>query len=295
MSHIRDLLGDSTSSNASAPCISFEFFPPKTEAAEKNLQAVLKELAVAAPDFVSVTYGAMGSTRDTTKGIVIEICQTMAFPAMAHLTCVGQSRESLNQLLDEYAEAGVDNILALSGDPVEQADGTRADEDELKYAIQLVELVLNHPHDFSIGVAAHPEIHPRSSDARLDRKHLAEKLALADFAITQFFFYARHYFRLIEELGELGVTKPVIPGVIPVINTRTILQFSDFNKVEVDASLIEKLKAAVEPEVRLQIAIEHALEMSRELLAGGAPGIHLYTLNQSPAPLAIAAGLKPDS
>ena len=320
MTHIRDMFG-------SGPTLSFEFFPPKTEPGMKNLNKTLTKLAKAQPDFVSVTYGAMGSTRDTTQQIVTDICAAQPFPAMAHLTCVGHSREELIQLLDEYAEAGVDNILALSGDPVESPQSSKGSQDSLhgleqdlehnseqgsqhssvqglqyssehgpqqeqegeySYALQLVELVKSHPHDFTVGVAAHPEIHPRSKDRKSDRQHLAEKLELADFAITQFFFYPEYYFRLMEELGELGVTKPVIPGVIPVVNTESILRFSEVNKVRVDQDLIQRLNATDNPKARLEIATDAALKMCQELLTAGAPGIHLYTLNQAPAPLTLA-------
>ncbi len=295
--HIRDLLA------GNSPTLSFEFFPPKTKAAKKNLHATLDELANTNPDFVSVTYGAMGSTRDTTKEIVSEISSTKPFPAMAHLTCVGHAKKELLDLLDEYATAGVNNILALSGDPIEGENSN----DEFKYAVELVELIRQHPHDFSIGVAAHPEVHPRSNDKAKDRKHLAQKLSLADFAITQFFFYSKHYFEMVQDLAELGVEKPVIAGVIPVISTDNVLRFSKMNEVEVNQDLMEKIdntndnvvNNSVNGEVKgggnknkfgdkkFNLAVDYAWELMEELLEGrsgsSAPGIHIYTLNQAVA------------
>ena len=279
MTYIRDLF-----KTDSKPILSFEFFPPKTQQAEENLYKTLEDLAQADPDFVSVTYGALGSTRHTTKEIVINLSNNNPFPAMAHLTCVGHSRLEIAQLLDEYAEAGVDNLLALSGDPIELESGQKSD---FHYAMDLVEMILDHPHDFSIGVAAHPEVHPRSKDRKSDRKHLAEKLELADFAITQFFFYSKYYVELVEELGELGVTKPIIAGVIPVISTETVLRFSKINKVEVNTEFIEQFENT-DPQDRSAFGIDYAWNLIQELEA---PGIHIYTLNRSTAGLELASRL----
>jgi methylenetetrahydrofolate reductase (NADPH) len=168
------------------PTLSFEFFPPKSDEAERQLEKAIHELAPLRPSFVSVTYGAGGSTRDRTRDIVIEVNRSQPFPAMPHLTCSGHTRAQITELLDEYAAAGIHNILALAGDP--PADGSEPGGD-FTYATELVEMVRDHPGDFAIGVAAHPELHPRSDgDREADRRWLAAKLALADFALTQFFY-----------------------------------------------------------------------------------------------------------
>src|SRR3954453_21775 len=180
MARIADLL-------QAGPTYSFEFFPPKTDEMERQLDKTIAELALLSPSFVSVTYGALGSTRERTKDVVIRINREQRFPCMAHLPCVGHTRADIASLLDEYAANGVENVLALGGDP--PADGSDPGGDFV-YASELIELVRAHPAGFSIGVAAHPELHPRSPDRESDRRYLAAKLATADFGITQFFFTA---------------------------------------------------------------------------------------------------------
>ena len=180
--------------------LSFEFFPPADEVAAKQLEKTLDELAGLVPSFVSVTCGVGGDGHDRTRDIVTDICRDRPFPAMAHLTCVGHTSQGVAALLDDYAAAGVANILALAGDP---PDGSAISGD-FHYASELVEVVRDHPANFSVGVAAHPEVHPRSTDRASDRRHLAAKLSRADFAITQFFFDPADYVQLCEELAELG-------------------------------------------------------------------------------------------
>ena len=204
MAHIRDLL-------AAGRTFSFEFFPPKTDEALRGLEKTLHELEGLRPSFVSVTYGAGGSTRDRTRDLVVDINRTRPFPAMAHLTCMAHRREQLVELLEDYAANGVDNILALAGDP--PADGSPA-EGDFRYATELVELV-RQVGDFSVGVAAHPELHPRSESTRDDRRRLADKLAVADFGITQFFFDPVPYLRMRDDLAALGCDTPVLPGRHP--------------------------------------------------------------------------------
>jgi methylenetetrahydrofolate reductase (NADPH) len=202
MTRIADLL-------ASGRTCSFEFFPPKTDEAARALEQTIADLAPLDPSFVSVTYGAGGSTRERTRDVVINIEQNIGITAMAHLTCVGHTRSEIDSLLDEYKAAGVANILALAGDPLVDDSGDVA-ESEFGFATELVELIADKG-DFSIGVAAHPEGHPRSPDLYSDRRHLAEKLNMADFAITQFFFEPEPYLRLVEGLAAFGCMKPVLP------------------------------------------------------------------------------------
>ena len=279
MTRIADLLGDQ-------PTLSFEFFPPTDDVAAKQLAETLDELAALAPSFVSVTCGVGGDGHDRTRDIVTGICQDRPFPAMAHLTCVGHTRQGVAALLDDYASAGVVNILALAGDP---PDGSAISGD-FRYAFELVEVARDHPANFSIGVAAHPEVHPRSTDRTSDRRHLATKLNQADFAITQFFFDPVDYTRLCNELADLGCHRPVIPGVMPVIWPKSIRRFAAMNGSTVPEELFARLETQSAPD-RITAAAEAAAELSQQLFDSSAPGIHLYTLNRSDASLAVAKNL----
>jgi len=282
MARIGDLL-------ATRPTLSFEFFPPKTEEAERALEKTVSELAELRPSFVSVTYGALGSTRDRTKDIVIRINRDQPFPSMAHLTCVGHTRADIAALLDEYAANGVENILALGGDP--PADGTDPGGD-FAYAIDLVQVVRDHPAGFSIGVAAHPELHPRSTERAEDRRHLAEKLELADFGVTQFFFELDPYLRMVDELAELGCDKPVLPGIMPIISVAGVQRMAAMNGTTIPEPLLERLhKADGDPEEVARIGVDVATELGAALLAEDAPGLHLYALNRSAACRQIHANL----
>jgi methylenetetrahydrofolate reductase (NADPH) len=280
---------------AAGPTLSFEFFPPKTDQAERQLEKTIHELAPLRPSFVSVTYGAGGSTRDRTRDIVVQVNREQPFPAMAHLTCVGHTQDDIRRLLDEYAEAGVVNILALAGDP--PTDGSDPGGD-FRYAIELVELVRAHEGGFSVGVAAHPELHPRSRDRDDDRHHLARKLEVADFGITQFFFEPSDYLQMIDELAALGCTTPVLPGIMPpgVTGVAPLVRMATMNGSAVPAAVVERLEAVAEdPAARLEIAVEVATDLCRRLIDAGAPGVHLYALNRSAAALRIVEelGLRP--
>ena len=277
---------------AAGHTLSFEFFPPKNDEAQRQLEKTIHELAPLRPSFVSVTCGAFGQTHDRTRDVVIEINREQSFPAMAHLTCVGNTREQVVGLLEDYAAAGVRNILALAGDP--PADGSDPGGD-FTYALELVELVRDHPGDFSVGVAAHPELHPRSEgDRAQDRRNLAIKLAAADFGITQFFFELDDYLRMIDELAELGCTTPVLPGVMPpgVAPLSGLMRMATMNGSVVPAGLIARLEeAGDEIEARRDIAVDVATELGRRLLDAGAPGLHLYALNRSEVVLRIVDNL----
>ena len=274
---------------AGGRCFSFEFFPPKTDEAERALEKTLGELEPLRPSFVSVTYGAGGSTRQRTREIVLRILSDTSMTPMAHLTCIGHRRDELVEILDGYRDAGVENILALAGDPppaeAEQPAG------DFGYAVELVQLVRERG-PFSVGVAAHPEGHPRSGDRPTDRRHLAAKLSAADFGVTQFFFRATDYFEMIEELAALGIDKPVVPGVMPVTNVRQVQRFAELSGAAFPAELAERLQAVADTpgEVR-RIGIEVATRLCQELLDGGAPGLHFYTLNRSTATREIYANL----
>lgn len=267
---------------------SFEFFPPRTPEAEKTLEQTLRELEALHPSFVSVTYGAGGSTRERTHDLVVRINRDLGLCAMAHLTCVGHTRAELEQIVARYRDAGIENILALGGDP---PAGVELPPGELTHAIDLVRLIRG-VGNFAVGVAAHPEPHPRSPDLASDRRHTAEKLAEADFAITQFFFEAHHYFELVDALRALGVDKPVIPGIMPATSIAGIARMAQLQGSEFPAWLAAKLHAVKDdPEAVRRVGVEEATKLCRTLLDGGAPGLHFYTLNRSTATREIYTNL----
>jgi methylenetetrahydrofolate reductase (NADPH) len=277
---------------AAGRTLSFEFFPPKSDEAERQLEKTIHELAPLRPSFVSVTYGAGGTTRDRTRDIVVQVNREQPFPAMPHLTCSGHTRDQVVALLDEYADAGIHNILALAGDP--PADGSDPGGD-FTYATELVELVRAHRGDFCVGVAAHPELHPRSNgDREADRRHLAAKLAVADFAITQFFYEVDDYLRMVEELAVLGSSTPVLPGVMPpgAPPLVTLKRMAAMNGSVVPRPLLDRLEAVDDdPVARRDIGVEVATDLCRRLLDAGAPGLHLYALNRSASVLRIVENL----
>jgi methylenetetrahydrofolate reductase (NADPH) len=267
---------------------SFEFFPPRTPEAEATLERTLVELEPLRPAFVSVTYGAGGSTRERTHDLVVRINRMPGMTAMAHLTCVGHSCAELEAIVARYRDAGIENILALGGDP---PAGVDLPPGELTFAIELVRLIRS-VGDFAVGVAAHPEPHPRSPDLATDRQRTAEKLAEADFAITQFFFEAHHYFELVAALHDLGVDKPVIPGIMPVLSIAAIKRMTELQGSEFPGWFEARLRAVEDdPDAVRKIGVEEATNLCRGLLDGGAPGLHFYTLNRSPATREIHANL----
>ncbi len=273
MARIADLLARGRTS-------SFEFFPPRTDEGERQLEATLQELAELRPSFVSVTYGAGGSTRDRTHDLVVGIPKLTGMLAMAHLTCAGHSRPELAAILGRYRDAGVENILALAGDPPRDGDPSPG---ELEYAEQLVALA-REVGPFCVGVAAHPEGHPRSLDLASDRDHLARKLSLSDFGITQFFFRVEDYVSLVDDLAARGCDTPVIPGVMPVTNVSQVKRFAELSGAAFPPELAERLHAVGDdPEAVRRIGVDVATELCERLLASGAPGLHFYTLNRSTA------------
>jgi len=270
---------------------SFEFFPPRTPEAAATLATTIAELSPLASDFVSVTYGAGGSTRDLTHDLVVGMLREGTANPMAHLTADGHTRAELTDILARYRDAGVDNVLALRGDPSRDASVPLVRE--LAHAIDLVELAREVGGGaFAIGVAAHPEGHPESTDLATDRQHLAAKLEAADFAVTQFFFTVEDGVRLTDDLAALGCVKPVVPGVMPVTNVAQIERFAAMSGARFPAGLAERLRAVADDadEVR-RIGVEVATELCQDLLEAGAPGLHFYTLNRSTATREIVANL----
>jgi methylenetetrahydrofolate reductase (NADPH) len=277
MTRISDLL-------AAGPTWSFEFFPPKTPEGLVALDETVRSLGELSPDFVSVTYGAGGSTRSTTRDVVVRINDEQAFPAMPHLTCVGHTRSDLLSLLEDYRSAGIHNVLALAGDP--PADGSDAGGD-FTFASELVELVHDVDH-FSVAVAAFPEVHPRSPDRESDRTHLAAKLASADFGMSQFFWEVEHYERMVSELDDLGCLTPVLPGVMPFVNVAGARRMSAVNNTNIPAWLQERMdQVDGDPDATRKLGVEVATDLVAALLEMGVPGIHLYAMNRADSITAI--------
>jgi len=267
---------------------SFEFFPPKTPHGEELFNSAVDELSGLSPSYVSVTYGALGGVRHLTRDVVLRVNRDHDFPAMPHLTCMGHTRAEIVDLLETYRTGGVDNILALAGDP--PADGSTPSGD-FRYATELVELIRD-TGDFAVGVAAFPESHPRSPDRAADRMRLAEKLALADFGLTQFFFDVRHYARMMDELGELGVETPVIPGVMPFTSVAGTRRMAAMNGTEIPTDLARRMDAvADDPEATRRLGVDTATEIVSQLLDMDVPGIHLYAMNRAASIQEIYANL----
>jgi methylenetetrahydrofolate reductase (NADPH) len=273
---------------AAGPSRSFEFFPPKTPAMEETLERTLRELEVLHPSFVSVTYGAGGSTRQMTHDIVTRINRETSLTAMAHLTCAAHTRDELAAIITRYREAGVENILALGGDPPKELD---LPPGELAHATELLAMV-RELGDFSVGVAVHPEGHPASKIRSEDRRRQAEKLAQADFGLSQFFFEAHVWFEFLDELRELGVTTTVIPGIMPVLNVKAVKRMSEMSGAAFPKWLEDKLRAHEDDEDAMRaVGVEAATELCQDLIAGGAQSFHFYTLNRSPATREIYTNL----
>jgi methylenetetrahydrofolate reductase (NADPH) len=266
---------------------SFEFFPPRDDLTQLTLGRTIAELEPLQPSFVSVTYGAGGSTRERTRNVVAWVAQETAITPMAHLTCQGHLRSEIASILEDYRIAGVENIMALGGDAPAAPD---ARPSEYRYASDLIADVAA-TGAFSIGVAAHPEVHPSSPDRATDRRHLAAKLTMADFAITQFFFEAHHYVRLVDELADLGVSKPVIPGIMPITNVKQIARMARMSGAALPARVVEAVESVDDPADVRRIGVDIAAALCADLLAAGAPGLHFYTMNRSSATREIYASL----
>jgi methylenetetrahydrofolate reductase (NADPH) len=268
---------------------SFEFFPPKTDEEQATLVRTLRELEPLNPSFVSVTYRGGRTSRQRTYDLVVGMLRTTNLTPMAHLTCVVHTRLELAEILVDFRKAGIENVLALGGDPPPPEEGGPG---ELKHAIELVELA-RAIGGFSIGVAAHPELHPNShGDRAFDRDHLATKLTLADFAITQFFFRLRDYTGLIEDLADRGIDKPVLPGIMPITNLKSVRRMAQLSGCDVPPEVVSRLESVGDdPDAVRRMGIAMATELCQQLLDAGAPGLHFYTLNRSTATREIYAQL----
>jgi methylenetetrahydrofolate reductase (NADPH) len=274
--------------------LSFEFMPPKDEAGAEQLWKAISELEPYAPTFVSVTYGAGGTTRDTTVHITGRIARETSLLPMGHLTCVGHTKQELERILDDYAAAGVRNVLALRGDP---KDGPRAEwtptEGGFTHACELVSLAGNHG-SFSVGVAAFPGGHPGADSVERDTEVLLEKQrAGAEFAITDMVFRAGDYAELVERSSAAGVDIPIVPGIMPILNLAQVSRMAELSGREIPAEVRARVERYADDPVALRAeGIAMAAELCDELLTGGAPGLHFYTLNRSKATRQIFEALR---
>lgn len=265
------------------PAFSFEFFPPKDQEGVERLFETVRQLAPYGPAYVSVTYGAGGSTRRLTVDLVRRIKQEVGIEAMAHLTCVGATANEIASVLDELAESGIENVIALRGDPPKGESNFVKTEGGFSYASELISFIRTR-WDFCLAAACYPEKHPEAPDLDTDLVHLAKKVrAGADFLITQLFFDNADYFRFVEKARTAGVTVPIVPGIWPITNLAQIKRISGLCQARIPGKLLAKLEAAGDQERVQAVGVEHAYQQCRELIERGVPGIHFFTLNRSPA------------
>jgi methylenetetrahydrofolate reductase (NADPH) len=275
------------------PVFSFEFFPPKTDEGHRTLEGTLQVLKDDVPDFVSMTYGAGGTTRNSTVELTKWIKQDLGIEAMAHLSCVGEPSERLVEILGEIDAAGVENVLALRGDPPRGETEWRPHPGGLHYSVELIRLIRGR-FDFCVGAACFPEIHPDAPDRDSDLSYArAKQEAGADFLITQLFFDNELYFGFVEEARAAGISVPIVPGIMPITNYGQIKRFTEMCGASIPDELERELNGrADDPEAVAELGVAYATLQCSDLLARGAPGIHFYTLNRSPATRAILAALR---
>jgi methylenetetrahydrofolate reductase (NADPH) len=276
--------------------VSFEFFPPKTPKGEEALFHAIEELRPLAPTYVSVTYGAGGSTRDKTVEIVSRIKREVGIEAMAHLTCVGSSRAELQGVLERLRDAGIENVLPLRGDPPTGTEHFERPADGFGYASELAAFIREH-FDFCMAGACYPEKHTDAADLESDLDHLELKVAAGvEFLITQLFFDNAHYFSFVEKARARGIATPIIPGIMPVTNVEQIERFTAMCGATIPGAYGRSLDARRDdPEAVIALGVEYAVAQCSELLKAGAPGIHFYTLNKSPATRRIMQALRKEN
>ena len=286
---IRDLFA------AGKPLFSFEFFPPKTDAGMANLEKAVRDLADLGPAYVSVTYGAGGSTREKTASLVTRIQNDLGICAMAHFTCVGSGRTEMAQALDGLVGCGIENIIALRGDPPAGVEVFEQAQDGFAHAAELIRFIRGRFGDgVCIAAAGYPEGHVECRDLQTDIAHLATKVkAGADFLITQLFFDNQHYFAFVKRARAAGINVPIVPGLMPITNLAQIERFTKMCGATIPPALFAELdRCRHDPATVAALGIAHATAQAVELLHGGAPGIHFYTLNQSPASRIILTALR---
>lgn len=270
----------------SEPTLSFEFFPPKDEDGAATLWRSFDKLLEVNPDFVSVTYGAGGSNRETSLAVVDRMAKQVL--TIGHLTCVGATRASTREVIDRFEAAGVSSILALRGDSPRDNPNALA-EGELKTAIELVELVARDTN-LEVGVAAFPEKHPESPDLAHDAKVLSLKQSAgASYAMTQLFFTVEAYTELVETSKQAGATMPIIPGLMPISNADRIVRMAEMSGAKLPTELLKKFETADEAQARI-IGMDYSIKLAADLVAAGAPGLHIFSLNLAKAALEVARG-----
>src|SRR3954451_14985650 len=275
------------------PVFSFEFFPPKTDEGMEQLKQTLFDLKEDEPAYVSVTYGAAGATRDRTVEITKWIKEDLGVEAMAHLSCVGEPVERLREILDQMRDASIENVLALRGDAPRGETEWKPHPGGLQYSTELAKLISDN-YDFAIGAACFPEVHPEAPDMASDIKFLREKgTAGGGFLITQLFYDNELYFEFVEEARAAGINVPIIPGIMPVTNFSQIKRITEMCGATIPPDFERELAArADDPNALTELGVAYATLQCAELLSRGAPGIHFYTLNRSPATRAILAALR---
>jgi methylenetetrahydrofolate reductase (NADPH) len=285
---------DEIIATAEGPVFSFEFFPPKSDEGEANLRAALSELRELEPAFASVTYGAGGSTQNRTLEITKWLKADLGIEAVAHLTCVGASAEELRDTLGQLAAAGIENVLALRGDPPAGSGAWQPHPAGLRYSADLVELIHTDFPGFGIGAAAFPEVHPEATDPLSDLQYLKAKVDRgASFLITQLFLDNEAYFRFVDAARFAGIEVPILPGIMPITNVAQIKKITGMCGATIPPALLSELeKRADDAEAVAELGVAYTTLQCAELLANGAPGIHFYTLNRSPATRAILTALK---
>ena len=272
---------------------SIEFFPPKDEAGVEALRQTAAGLKSIAPDFVSVTYGAGGTTRERTAQVSRLLRQEIGFTVMPHLTCVGHTRAELNEVADQLHAGGYRNIMTLRGDPPKGQTEFVPDKDGLRYASDLVALLKSRHPDFCLGVGGYPEKHPEAPSLEVDLDNLKRKVdAGAGFITTQLFFDNAVYYRFVEKCRARGITVPIVPGIMPVLSLKQVKRFTEMCGTHLPQQLVTRLEVAAEnADVVEMMGLDWALDQIRGLLANGAPGYHLYIMNRAKSALALAAGL----
>jgi methylenetetrahydrofolate reductase (NADPH) len=286
---------DERIASSTEPSFSFEFFPPRTDEGERNLGRALAELSRLSPTFVSVTYGAVGSTtaKRKTIDIVRHLKRDYGMEAMAHFTCVNATEDELREMLDTMRDAGIENVLALRGDPPEGQSEWIATDGGLRYSRELIELIRDD-YDFAIGAACFPEVHIHATDADSDLRYCKEKVdAGARFLITQLFFDNQAYYDFVARARDIGIDVPIIPGIMPITNAAQIRRITEMCGAVIPGTLLRELELrGDQPGSVTDLGVAYATLQSADLLANGAPGIHFYTLNRSPATRAILSALR---
>ncbi len=272
--------------------LSFELFPPKTDAGMADLMKSVEELNVHQPDFFTCTYGAGGSTRDRTLTITAQVRSQLKVPVASHLTCVGSTRDQLRDYLQLAHERGVDYIVALRGDPPKGETSFTAVDGGLRYANELVELIRAEFPQFDILVAGYPEVHQEASDAKIDMANLVRKVdAGADAVVTQLFYDNDDFFRFRDQCGAAGIRVPIVPGLLPVLSLNQVQRITTLCKAKLPAKFVTKLEQKDDADWQFAVGVEHAHTQAQGLLDAGVPGIHFYVLNKSTATNQILANL----